>query len=235
MNPNIPLAPAPWNLRGQGWLFLYHFSEKAQTIPELLPRESTGAYQGGLGALMLVDYQSSDVGPYQELLFIPGRFRFGQEKFYSISRIWVSTEASVVNGQNNWGIPKELASFSVARKAREEVWSVKRPDGKEFFRATLQKGRLPFPMHTSLLPFPLLQSWKGELFQTSFSGRGWARLAKLQELHFQSDIFPAISSQRPLFGMAIDPFSITFPVARMLKVPSLAQKPYQNLDLSQAK
>lgn len=223
MPPKLPLAPAPWKLTGKGWLFLYHLPAKAGAIPELLPRESSGEYLGGLSALMLVDYASSDVGPYQELLFIPGRFLHGQEKYYAISRIWVSTEASVVNGQKNWGIPKELADFNIMRQDREEVWSVRQADGKEFFRATLRKGRLPFPMHTSLLPLPLLQSWKGELFQTTFSGRGWARFARLAQLDIQSEIFPGIASYQPLFGMAIDPFRIQFPLPRMLKsLPSFS-------------
>lgn len=224
MNATIPLAPAPWKLTGRGWLFLYRLPQEAASIPELLPRESCGPYLGGLAALMLVDYASSDVGPYQELLFIPGRFRHQNEKYYSISRIWVSTKASVVNGQNNWGIPKELARFTIKRNEQEESWSVQQPDGKVFLQASLKKGRLPFPMHTRLLPFPLLQSWKGRLFQTGFSGHGWARLADMQKLDIQSDVFPAIASYKPLLGMAIDPFHIQFPVARMLEAGAPAKK-----------
>lgn len=221
MNAHVPLAPAPWDLSGQGWLFLYHLPETAQEIPELLPREPSGPYLGGLGALMLVDYQSSNVGPYKELLFIPGRFRHGKKKFYGISRIWVSTEASVVNGQNNWGIPKELANFKIERHGREEVWSVEQPGGGPIFRATLKKGLFPFPMHTSLLPFPLLQRWKGKLFQTNFRGRGWARFGHIEDLSLSGAIFPEISAYKPLAGLVIDPFRIQFPVARMLSEPEL--------------
>jgi acetoacetate decarboxylase len=60
---------------------------------------------------MLVDYEQSPVGPYQELLFIPGRFQFGRRRYYMVTQIYVSTQVSVENGQENWGIPKQLAQF----------------------------------------------------------------------------------------------------------------------------
>ncbi|GAB3639487.1 acetoacetate decarboxylase family protein [Spirosoma arcticum] len=70
------------------------------------------AYWGWVGTVMLVDYETSPVGPYQELLFVPGLFRFGDTTSFSIAKIYVSTRASVWNGRQNWGIPKELAHFS---------------------------------------------------------------------------------------------------------------------------
>lgn len=218
-NAKIPLAPAPWQLSGRGCLFLFRMPLEAAAIPELLPRDIVGPYRGGLSALMLVDYESSDVGPYRELLFIPGRFAYRNTSYYGISRIWVSSEASVVNGQNNWGIPKELASFHIDRQGREERWSVARPDGTPFFATTVQSKWPRFPMHTSLLPFPLLQKWKGRFLQTNFKGRGWARLASMQTPVLDPSIFPDISAHKPLFGMAIEPFRIEFPVARELPSP----------------
>jgi acetoacetate decarboxylase len=57
--------------------------------------------------------QTSGVGPYQELLFIPGLFHIDGRYTFSISKIYVSTEASVRSGIENWAIPKELADFKI--------------------------------------------------------------------------------------------------------------------------
>lgn len=62
------------------------------------------------------------MGPYDELLLIPGMAAFpdlpgqrgaarGGRSALSISKIWVSSEASMYCGRANWGIPKQLAEF----------------------------------------------------------------------------------------------------------------------------
>ena len=42
---------------------------------------------------------SSPIGPYKELIFIPGQF--GKKKFQSITRILVSSEASTDQSRKN--------------------------------------------------------------------------------------------------------------------------------------
>lgn len=70
---------------------------------------------------------SPPVGPYDELIYVPGLFsrrprqplRTGRtaaepiEYFPSITRIYVSTDESVYNGRKNWGIPKCVSRSSV--------------------------------------------------------------------------------------------------------------------------
>ena len=69
----IPELPAPWSLTGTGLIMVL----KGQRL------------------LMVVDYQTADCGPYQELLYIPGKAVFGGQKRYTISDIYVSTISSV--------------------------------------------------------------------------------------------------------------------------------------------
>lgn len=61
--------------------------------------------------------QTSGVGPYRELLFIPGAFHINGRYTFSIPKIYVSTETSVNSGIKNWGIPKEVADFTVEDQA----------------------------------------------------------------------------------------------------------------------
>ncbi|KAL2867802.1 uncharacterized protein BJX67DRAFT_352280, partial [Aspergillus lucknowensis] len=62
---------------------------------------------------MIVRYEDSEVGPYDELILIPGRAvnpHTGKAEM-RISTIYVSTDASVWNGRRNWNIPKQRAVF----------------------------------------------------------------------------------------------------------------------------
>jgi hypothetical protein len=202
-------------------MFLFQFKQSVwQQEKNFLPKNLWGTYCGGLGALMLVDYESSNVGSYQEILFIPGRFSNGSIRAYSISRIWVSTEASVEHGRKNWGIPKDLARFEIDRSTpRQEIWKVLSPSGGVFFTATLSFGRLPLPIHTKFLPMPLIQRWNDQNFLTKHEGFGWGRFASLRNLAVDTDIFPDISGAKPLVGFQIDPFRLHFPKAKMLELP----------------
>mmetsp|Transcript_5735 Transcript_5735/g.9565 ORF Transcript_5735/g.9565 Transcript_5735/m.9565 type:complete len:143 (+) Transcript_5735:478-906(+) len=64
----------------------------------------------GFGAVMLVRYSDFPVGPYDELLLIPGAFEpkgTARKPFLAdrlVTRIYVSSIASVKQGRKNWGI-----------------------------------------------------------------------------------------------------------------------------------
>lgn len=115
-------AEAPWLLHGRGYAF--------PLFPLALPKESTCAHStyakdptnllkfvGGVGGLVVTDYHDSPVGPYKELVFIPGLYQYHDgtdgkvKKAHGISRIWVDNEKSVTDGRANWGIPKEYGVF----------------------------------------------------------------------------------------------------------------------------
>ncbi|HOS96166.1 MAG TPA: hypothetical protein PLU54_00795, partial [Deltaproteobacteria bacterium] len=81
-------APAPWVLTGQGCIALVRLSRDFVEEQGFVPDALKGRFAGGVGMVMYVDYRSSDVGPYREILFIPGMFDVGGRKYFSISRIF---------------------------------------------------------------------------------------------------------------------------------------------------
>jgi hypothetical protein len=205
--------PAPWRLRGSAYILLYRFPRDFVLDAGFVPAALRDRYLGGLGVVMLVDYESSEGGPYLELLLLPGRFRLAGKRRYSITKIYVSTAASVDNGRANWAIPKELAQFSFAPEvARRQRVSV-RLGGEPILEAELQRGRLPLPVSTALLPFPLAQPDGERTLVTSFSGRGVGYRARLESLRVNSRLFPDISAVRPIFALALRPFRVVFPEA----------------------
>lgn len=213
MDSKVPTYPAPWSLRGKGYILIYQFKhdfiEKQGNVPDFLK----GHYAGGFGSVMLVDYLQSDAGPYGELLFIPGKFDFKGRKLNTISKIYVSSAESVVNGRANWGIPKEKADFNFEKlNSREERIHIS-CGGNLVAEFIISTGVLPFPVSTRLLPFPLVQLHQGKYFYTTFSGSGTGRFAKIKELEVNSELFPDISECRPIAAIRVEPFAITFPEA----------------------
>ncbi len=167
--------------------------------------------------MMIVDYKSSDVGPYGELLFIPGRFQVKNKKCYSISKIYVSTMESVLNGVINWGIPKEYANlkFEMIDKKVERI-TVNSERGA-IADLSLKPLRISFPINTRFLPFKieLVQNYEEKYFYTRISGKGNACIAKLIDIDINPELFPDISYLKPILTIKIDPFKLTFPVPKI--------------------
>jgi len=72
--------------------------------------------RGGIGSVQIIRYHMSSVGPYDELLIVPGAFKPppgcpNQGPGLRVTQIYVSSLESVLNGRRNWNIPKKLARF----------------------------------------------------------------------------------------------------------------------------
>ncbi|GAA5944914.1 hypothetical protein JCM3775_001100 [Rhodotorula graminis] len=170
----IPVCSAPWSLTGEGWILplFTPFSKEPIPLPSgayaPLERGSKAdlseRYHGGFGVVLVVRYESSNVGPYDELMIIPGLFSHpgkdggGGEPSYAlaITRIYVSTVASVANGRREWGIPKHRAvfDFQISSSGRTTL-SVSHPSSPStpFFRIAFRPSRL------TPLSIPIRTSW----------------------------------------------------------------------------
>jgi hypothetical protein len=123
--PTIEVAPAPWTLKGTIYsFFLYSTSKDAKLLSskkEFLfsPLEaaspfSDGEFVGGLGIVQLIRYSESPVGPYDELLVIPGKFKYPKthgglnqsskpeaNSNIQVTRIYVSQVETCWNGRKS--------------------------------------------------------------------------------------------------------------------------------------
>ncbi|KAF9014013.1 hypothetical protein BDQ17DRAFT_435593 [Cyathus striatus] len=162
---DIPVAPPPWKLKGRLWSFPLSSLSRTSSFPagfsapyEADALASGGEFIGGPGSIMIVSYTESPVGPYDELLYIPGRWKYrdGQEGF-RITRIYVSTSASTMNGRRNWNIPKQVADFKFEPQENGVTnITVAHPGSSTpFFKASVNNvsviSRLSFPFNTAYL------------------------------------------------------------------------------------
>jgi hypothetical protein len=120
----VQRAEAPWTLHAESYILFLKLSELPaglyDPLEEAWSDERNGSFTGGLGAIMIIRYTSTPVGPYDEIMLIPGNFTVPQpsegppkipKKALRIARIYVSQRTTTYNGRLNWNIPKHLARF----------------------------------------------------------------------------------------------------------------------------
>lgn len=209
--PPLPSSefPPPWTLKGEGIILIYRFDKTWVEGAGLLPPSLKGKARGGLGYVMLVDYQESPVGPYRELLLIPGKF--GKKGKQTITHIFVDSPQSLSSGRKNWNIPKELASFHWKKEKNRDHVQVITEKGV-VFSAEISHGGLSFPISTSLLPLRLVQTREGKTLATQPQGRGWGKLAKMRNLSLDPQLFPDLRSCSPWLALRVQPFTLQFPI-----------------------
>jgi Acetoacetate decarboxylase (ADC) len=205
--------PAPWNLTGKAFLFLYNYNEKFLLENGFLEKFQADNLVSKLGMVMIVRYESSDCGPYDELLFIPGKIEIGSETAYSISKIYVSTNESVENGIENWAIPKEQAHFEWVEEGRNTEINISK-NGVNFFSVKLKSTLLKFPVTTKILPIKVMQIKDNQLFVTKPSANGWTGFAKLMEISVNTEYFPGISFCKPILVANMSKFRMIFPKSK---------------------
>ncbi|KAJ7037981.1 hypothetical protein C8F04DRAFT_1090913 [Mycena alexandri] len=165
MASSIKVAPAPWKLKGRSWIFLVSALSSTSSFPagwssayQADALSSGGEFIGGLGLIQIVSYAESPVGPYDELIYVPGRWKYSDgTKAFRITQIYVSTEESTLNGRKNWNIPKQIANFDIKTGSDGTTdISVTQPNASSpFFKASIKSipilSSISVPSNTSIL------------------------------------------------------------------------------------
>jgi hypothetical protein len=204
---------APWDLTGEG-IIVPFLSKDFSKEKGFLSDEDLSSFKNGLGAIMLVNYQKSNVGPYFELLYIPGNFSYKEKNVKRITKIYVSSKLSIEHGRRNWAIPKEFADFTWDNS---NGISVEVKIGNEtIFQLKGSYGFFPFPIHTFFYPVELLQKAENHYLSTSFKGSGIGKFFKIESLKSNSIYFPEVTEISKIIfpSFYISPFKIQFPVAK---------------------
>ncbi len=214
--PQVPLHPAPWLLHASAYVLAVRMPEDVIDTASFVPASLAGKRTGHTAYVLFVDYKQSNCGPYQELLVSPAVYDFGDGHYPTITRIYVSTYESVVNGRINWGIPKDRADFSVER-GKDNVDRVRvSRDGHVFADMRFKPYGLTFPVTSALLPAglrTLMQHWRGKSYRFTLSAKGNLRMAKMVEWTFDPKMFPDLARGKVLMAGYFPSFEMTFPVA----------------------
>ncbi|KZV73147.1 hypothetical protein PENSPDRAFT_575034 [Peniophora sp. CONT] len=119
-----------------------------------------------LSCVMILHYEGTPVGPYDELILIPAAMKNPHtgETALRCTSMFVSNQGSMYNGRRNWNIPKALARFEFTRldASRERVRVYHAPGSEfasdtPFFSAVITSSSLPaIPIPRFTFP-PLIQ------------------------------------------------------------------------------
>lgn len=207
---------APWTLRGEAYGVLLWVPTHSGPAP---PASSSGVHvrRGGLGLLGFVRYSHSNVGPYDELLWIaPWGLRAGGRHLHSVARIFVSTPVSRDNGRRNWAIPKELAEFDVHAQGpsalRVQVSTREGPIASFVVR----RGRGSVRAGPSLLPEALRHLGHvdgSRLFEVTPRIAGRLRWARFTDVTTDAERFIDVRRARLWAAFALTDLEMTFPEA----------------------
>ncbi|KAA6429481.1 MAG: hypothetical protein FRX49_00873 [Trebouxia sp. A1-2] len=168
------VTPAPWSLHGHAFLLP---TLKVSTVKQYDVNPLHGAKHWGLiGAVILVKYPETSIGPYSELIFTSG---------FHISQIYVDSQASVNGGRANWAVPKKLATFDWQTQGGQQHVKVSRPNTNQpFFTASFKQSQFSIPASSVVVPPPLktiLQACDPHVSNSKYlstKAPAWARMAQ---------------------------------------------------------
>jgi hypothetical protein len=134
-------------------------------------------------------------------------------RYFSISRIFVSSWESVVGGRANWGIPKDRADFHIEQRPEgEDVLSVS-VDGETACEMVARPGLFRWPwVNNRFFPITLMQQWEGQSFFISLRMRTAIEWLSVKSLTCNPALMPDVSDIQPIGALKLDRFRITFPV-----------------------
>ncbi|WP_414571706.1 acetoacetate decarboxylase family protein [Nostoc sp. CCY 9925] len=108
---------APWTLQGYAiqTLHLVNIDRVRPLIPSEL--EIISVWPGKtLGSVYLSNYKPGSVLEYNELIIVPALVHYQRKIGAWISHIYVDNGDSVAGGREIWGLPKELAEFTLEQE-----------------------------------------------------------------------------------------------------------------------
>ncbi|UBV43347.1 hypothetical protein LAJ19_03800 [Deinococcus taeanensis] len=197
------MSPPPWVLGGRALVAVYGGAQP--------------------GALMLVRYAYSPVGPYDELLWVALRPPSPAGVRPRVTDIVVSTQESVTWGRRNWGIPKTKAHFEWQGAPGKEQVRVTQA-GQLVAHLAVRGGGPRLPVTTAVVPLawrtlaqPALHGGEDWLL-TPVSAGGSVRQARLSVI--SGDRFhPGLLERRPRVTLDVPAFRLVFPTPARQRGP----------------
>ncbi|KAJ3306229.1 hypothetical protein HDV03_000149 [Kappamyces sp. JEL0829] len=200
---SVERVAAPWQLTGQffGVLAGWTSESGAGACDSSTPEHNMAMRRTGNQFLgLMVSYATSPVGPYDELVVSqPFQDVQGHGKpAMRVTRIYVSTLETLINGRDNWDVPKELANFTtvfastkddLVNKAAVELdrsydrskhrfarYTVQSVNGDALFSATLQL-RAPSLLTTPSVCFDKIPfgTWLQTIVQPSLGASDYTK------------------------------------------------------------
>jgi hypothetical protein len=207
---------APWNFTGNGYIMLFKFPKSYILDHGFLAERFRNGFYGNVGAIVFADYGTSNMGPYQELFFVPGKIRYQHHKVYTITRNYVSDKEGLENSLGNWGIPKERASFKFDHGKDLDTLQVIQ-NGVPVIDISIKfssKG-WAFPLWTFFHPLHMIQHCNGKTFHFNLHGKGKGGFAEIMKVDVNPELFPNFAFFKHVAIIRVTDFHLKLPIAKI--------------------
>jgi hypothetical protein len=199
---DVEYPPEPWDLHGHGCVSLWTVRDVPALPDGVRPVRVFGR---AVVATAFVDYLPGSLLPYHELLAAV-LVRRGVRVGLSITHIWVDSEVSKAGGRGLWGIPKELAEFTIVPAPAFSATAV----GIGEARHTSYGRGVPLPIAGSVF-----QELNGALARTPVRASGRGRFAGVRWRIAPDGPLGWLSGRKPFLGLSVVSFRMRFgPLAR---------------------
>ncbi|MGN6781476.1 MAG: acetoacetate decarboxylase family protein [Marmoricola sp.] len=198
--PTYP--PEPWDLSGSGQITVWGVA--ASDLPALPSGVRPATLAGrAVACTAFVDYGEGSMLAYHELLAAVV-VREGRGLALCITDIWVDSPASRAGGRELWGIPKELADFSMSPG---QSWASRAdaPLADAWFRSSSLPA-VPLPV----LRGRIVQERAGELLRTPLRTGGRVRPARARWDFAPGGPLCWLAGARPLASVRAEHFAMRF-------------------------
>lgn len=207
--------PPPWTLQGEAYIFNYWVS------PQFLQRyKSFGLTASSLGRMiqvLLVRYQHTPVGIYDELLILDHPL-LCKKTVSTIPHIYVSSEISVEHGNALWGIPKQLAQFEWQTDAQQTLCKINVAHESLSIEIEKFKNSRIFSIDSRYFPRALLQCKQRTATQNfDFELKFKGQMCRIKNAQWQNtaSLFPDFNQARFLQGFYVANFKLHMAEARI--------------------
>ena len=210
----------PWQCHGQAYILNYWAS------PQLL--EQSKAYNlrpsraGHMLHVILIRYTQTPIGAYDALFIVDHPVR-KKQRYSTIAKIFVSNEASMLHGQNLWGLPKQLAKFTWTETNTATYCQVE-VNGKNMkIQLNRHKNSPEFYINSHQLPHHILnvqQHWQSQDYTFTPQFRGKLHKLKSVQWHDSEEVFPDFNQARYINSFYMSEVQLLLPEAKIeVKTP----------------
>lgn len=208
--PGSTIPPSPWVVQGSALVIIGRLGRRAARDLAGNPRGLVGLPGlGSIAVLGLIRYDDTPVGPYHEVVVIPGVL-WRTLPGALISHMLVDSARSRLAGRALWGLPKELAHFDW----QPERLTVADPTGQTVLTASWQPTGMRLGFLLPPLPVATLRGPRRQLFVTG----GWLtgmRRARVALAIPATSPFASLAAivRGPHLALAIDRFRVRISAA----------------------
>lgn len=207
-------VPAPWTLTGEAWAVPQ--LQRAADVAKYVPSGSAIVAWCGWtpGGYVCVDYHTSPVGPYREIIFVPALVRHGGQWGFHISHIYVDSAASVAGGRGNWWLPKDLLAFGITKHASTTLFHTDHAAQPVATGVFTDNGRISLPFTNRWLPLHLLQARAAQFRRSAFWATGRIGVANGALDLLDTALLPRLDHVVRLPLLHVQQFTLRFEVGK---------------------